>query len=402
MVICKEQTEWFANYSMEDGKHYHRHPILFGLEALSLLVIMVLGIVTNISIVGAILRVPSLRRNMNNILIINLAIMDLSASIGSMPFSFYDLFEEGYLICFPLICRIHGIFAILACFGNFSAVVLISIFRCISIVGLHKITIKRRHVFMMIAAGWLCASAMVIPPFTGSASTSVYTHGTHHCSPSWGDSCLYYTSGVALVYCITIPTLVVSYGLITLTIKRNADRLGKYIKRGQQPAPPKGQFNDPEITYQEETEDFDGNVFDKDSGVSNPVFKLHPLDQVSTISERLDSNHQETQCSFKEIVDDTYKRRPSQRRLPQYRRYDKRVALSGALLVLTTTICWTPYFIVHSCSVEKTPSHGLEVFTMWLAYLNAALDPIIYTMLNEKIRNAVFQQFRSICIFLRK
>ncbi|KAJ8026337.1 putative G-protein coupled receptor No18 [Holothuria leucospilota] len=301
-----------------------------------------------------------------------------------------------------LFFQIHGFFATLSGFGNFSAVSLISIFRCISIVGLHKITIKRRHVFMMIAVGWMCALVMVISPFTGSAPNSVYVHGTHHCSPSLKGSCLYYNVAVALVYCITIPILIVCYGLITLTIKRNADRLGKYTKRGQRPAPPIRSSDDSEITYQEETGVSYRDAFNKDSVVKNPVCNHQLVDQVSTISERIDGEHPVTQRSFKGTVDETSKRRQSRRKLSQYRRYDKRVALAGALLVSTTTVCWTPYFLVHSCSWKVTPSHGLEIFTMWLVYLNSALDPIIYTMLNKKIRNAVFQQFRCICIFLRK
>lgn len=70
--------------------------------------------------------------------------------------------------------------------------------------------------------------------------------------------------------------------------------------------------------------------------------------------------------------------------------------ISGMLLVLTTLIGWLPYFIVHSCNLDQAPSHALEVFTMWLAYLNALMDPIVYTVLNKKIRSVIGEQFGMI------
>lgn len=106
MALCQEQREWSANYSMKKYVDYHRHPIFFGIELLFLSFVMVLGLVANVSVGVAILRVPSLRRNLNNILVINLLVMDLSPVIGSMPLSLYDLFNEGYLLCFPLLCRV--------------------------------------------------------------------------------------------------------------------------------------------------------------------------------------------------------------------------------------------------------------------------------------------------------
>lgn len=248
---------------------------------------------------------------------------------------------------------------------------------------------------MMIAGGWFCALVMVIPPLTGSASTSVYTHGTHHCSPSWKDSCLYYNIGVALVYCITIPTLIICYGLITLTIKRSADRLADYGKRGQRDkdlSATDSTQNDSRI----KTNQVDASSHQEDSFVLNPCSSAQSSDQISSISDRLDVNPEMKQLPVNEKGNGIVRGKPPPSKLPHYRPYDKKVPLSGAMLVLTTTVCWTPYFIVHTCNVEKTPSHGLEVFTMWLAYLNAALDPIIYTMLNKKIHKAVMEPFHYI------
>ncbi|XP_072181156.1 uncharacterized protein [Diadema setosum] len=67
---------------------------------------------------------------------------------------------------------------------------------------------------------------------------------------------------------------------------------------------------------------------------------------------------------------------------------DKQVALTGVLLVLTTVLCWTPYNIVHACFLDINLGHVAESLTMWIAYLNSLLDPLIYTFMNRKARAA--------------
>ena len=65
------------------------------------------------------------------------------------------------------------------------------------------------------------------------------------------------------------------------------------------------------------------------------------------------------------------------------------VAIIGVLLVSTTVICWTPYNMSHStCLFETNFHHTVECMTMWLAYSNALLDPLIYTFMDRRARKA--------------
>nr|XP_054751833.1 uncharacterized protein LOC129257515 [Lytechinus pictus] len=69
---------------------------------------------------------------------------------------------------------------------------------------------------------------------------------------------------------------------------------------------------------------------------------------------------------------------------------DKQVALMGGLLVLTAVICWTPYFVIHSCFFPMNIApHWTSILTTWLAYLNAMFNPLIYSFTNRRIRAMV-------------
>ncbi|XP_041453545.1 D(2) dopamine receptor A-like [Lytechinus variegatus] len=75
---------------------------------------------------------------------------------------------------------------------------------------------------------------------------------------------------------------------------------------------------------------------------------------------------------------------------------DKRVAVMGALLVLTTLICWMPYLLVHSNYIRVNEGHWFGVFTMLLGYTNAIWDPLIYTFINKQARKECKKYFRFI------
>ncbi|XP_071837356.1 uncharacterized protein [Apostichopus japonicus] len=557
VYVCIEQELWFVNKTEKDKIDYHRNNFVLFIEAFTLLIIMFAAVVANIATMSAILRVPSLRRNINNVLVLNLIFMDLCTSLGSMPFSFADLFNEGFLICFPVLCRMHGLFALLGCFGNFSAITVISVFRCVKILAGRKIDIGGKHVAFMLGCGWLYAAVTVIPPLTGLVAGHVYTHGTHHCSPDWKDSCGFFSLCVSCIYCITIPTMIVCYFLIRREVTKSAEKVQRFARSTVKPkqrnrkrfckyqskstlesnssnlvasyvtdTSPSEDFTFFDADYPEgcdenQSSDFtnqlpsnqinsdleDGTVpvdhrristscsdfpglpvFDRNTGnepnqlgdmgktasmnldnqlelievhktdaqdelgspslntgdtrddkpgdadstfqrrtESDQIMELSEMTQISTHVSVISSDS--AACSTSEgdhtntmrrriakrkgvtskvigtisgrlhlsgDVSDTTERR--RRHVTsgtgnKRRRLDRKVTIAGMLLVLTTSVCWTPYFIVHSCHLHFAPSHAVEIFTMWIAYINTAIDPIIYAMLNKKIRLEIFRHF---------
>ncbi|XP_071837376.1 uncharacterized protein [Apostichopus japonicus] len=332
--------------------------------------------------------------------------MDVNVTIWSIPFSLADLLVPGYLTCFPRLCKIHGFFALLGCFGNFSAIVLVSIYRCVNIVFGNRFTWKRVHIAAMVVLGWVSSSLITLPPVTGTASTHEYTLGTHHCSPSWEDSCTFYTVCICIIYIISIPTLIICYALIQKKVHKSAERMDQY-RRGSQDH----QGNEYHPGNHGDTQGrsiLKRKVSEKDSvrQINRDNTATGTPSISSTRPKRISlTTFHSIPSVVERVVETKVKRENSSVRINRLKaikfkafmrkqRSEKKVAISGMVLILTSTICWTPYFIVHSCRLAIHPSHAYNVFAMWLAYTNAALDPMIYTVLNNKIRAAVWTQIR--------
>ncbi|XP_063781293.1 histamine H3 receptor-like [Pseudophryne corroboree] len=70
---------------------------------------------------------------------------------------------------------------------------------------------------------------------------------------------------------------------------------------------------------------------------------------------------------------------------------DKRIAKYLAILVCTFAICWAPYtfliFLNYECQGYCIPSYWYDI-TLWVLYLNSAINPILYPLCHKSFRKA--------------
>ena len=195
----------------------------------------------------------------------------------------------------------------------------------------------------MLTGGWVSAAAMVMPTVTGDASGSVYTPGTHHCSPSWKASCVYYTVGISFIYLVTIPTMIICYVLITLKIKRSADRVEMHVKP-RHPSHENRASIDLDTTSRANTEDtpginlsMDENLDDQnrqdvgaEDGRDISCFQDSPknsnIHQIPTISGHIETSKQQ---NIETDVKSDKKNTQTQKNQSQFRRSERRVAITG-------------------------------------------------------------------------
>ncbi|KAJ8039728.1 G-protein coupled receptor moody [Holothuria leucospilota] len=398
-MACPKQVEWQRSHRYIEFEDYHR-PFLFPLEFMSLAIVLVLAVLFNFATIITILRVPSLRQKLGNMLIINLCVMDLITSLGSMLFSFIDIFYEGYFLCAEAFCRIQGGLAVLGCFGNFAAILLIALHQFIGVFAADKTTITSKHIGLMIVGCWVFTLAMVIPSVTGIAATSVYTHGNHHCSPTWVQSCPYYITCVSIIYVITLPSIIICYCTLYWKVKTSREQL---------------------VIHEDKVQMDDRNLISKDQGTTSTRTKHDTsttdqaiINDLSDSSSHLNSEVSMTvvknsspysQASYKKLsavkksgscqsgTSKTKSATSAKKKVTQSHEVHFRIALAGGLLCVTTVVCWTPFFVVYPCIRNEENSHTLSVSAMWLAYTNSVLDPIIYAIFDKKLRKAILNHF---------
>ncbi|KAJ8039735.1 5-hydroxytryptamine receptor 1A [Holothuria leucospilota] len=403
-MTCPERQKWLTNHSFVEFKDYHR-PFLFPLEFMSLAFVLMVAVFLNFATIITILRVQSLRQKLGNMLIINLCVMDLITSLGSMLFSLIDIFYEGYFLCLDLFCRIHGGLAVVGCFGNFAAIITITFHRFLCVVAKDKVNLTSKHVVLLIVACWIFTLGLVIPPIGGNA-TSVYKHGTHHCSPTW--SCPYFITTVVAIYALALPTLVICYSAIYWKVRSSKRRLILHKeKRGKDEECHNREEQTPSEVKRE-------NIAMK-TKVQCGVFLRDGSSQLdsglSTTIENPSTTDDRKMSDQPSVVSVSGPYQSTSFYIPAYRGKKKgirnhdvdiRIALAGGLIVVTTAVCWTPYFVVNSCTRNTENSHALSIFAMWIAYTNSALDPIIYSVLNKELQRGILNQVRLLCRFLQR
>lgn len=81
------------------------------------------------------------------------------------------------------------------------------------------------------------------------------------------------------------------------------------------------------------------------------------------------------------------------------------IVLLGALVVMTTFVCWTPYSIVKVKLCDSTDtSQQIWIICRFLSYSNSAINPLIYSIFNRGLHTALvrgyiqfFKRIKSCC-----
>ncbi|XP_041481679.1 5-hydroxytryptamine receptor 1-like [Lytechinus variegatus] len=370
-------------------------------EGLTMIIIFLGSLIVNLIALVAILRDKKLRRNVHNWLIINLIINDLGITITSMSFSIISVFDHGYfLVHSDIMCLINGAGGTGFSFGNFATILAISLDRFLSVVLPNRFPPSKTRIIIYIVFCWMVPIANIIPPSFELISDFKYHPFTHHCSPIW-QACLYYIICIIILFGITVPVMVFCYIGVFWTLRRQQQVLRSYAK---------GRADDDSLD--------DVGEADDSLQVTNPTTNTGlSLDDLPSREGKVSETVEESStsnldghgvCKFDEVKSNQekidkkmIKQRSKRRSLQKKLTTDKRIAMTGTLLVMTTVVCWAPYCIVHSCFIPIHVTHSLGVFTMWLAYTNSLLDPIIYSFMNRRVRaryHAMMSNFRmTVC-----
>ncbi|XP_078621319.1 uncharacterized protein LOC144887794 [Branchiostoma floridae x Branchiostoma japonicum] len=71
-------------------------------------------------------------------------------------------------------------------------------------------------------------------------------------------------------------------------------------------------------------------------------------------------------------------------RRERQQKIERRVALTGAILILTHYACWVPYSIIFGGAVHGLPSWAVTL-VMWVAYCSTIVCPVVYALTHKQI-----------------
>ncbi|XP_030840778.1 5-hydroxytryptamine receptor 7-like [Strongylocentrotus purpuratus] len=355
------------------------------IEGITMVLIFVGALFANLMAMTTILTDKVLRKNFHNLLILNLIIVDLGVTITSMSFSIWSIYDDGYLLLHSdILCSINGFGAVLFTFANFTTILAISLDRYLTIVWSTRFPPTKCRAIGFIIFCWFLPILNVLPPAFEFLSDFNYHPDTHHCSPKWED-CLYFIIWFTFIFGVTVPIMAFSYIAVIWTIRRQELQLRSHA------AFKKGKNSNSKQT--------------SDGGVINVSMDIVSNDQPEGSSADWPKSSDDIGTTDYDVTEDEgasggvgikdhviakpqRKKKKRQQLLSKLDKLsaDKRVALTGILLVMTTIVCWTPYFIIHSCFIPINPSHWLGVVSMWLGYSNSLLDPLVYSFMNRRVR----------------
>ncbi|XP_054753714.2 alpha-2Da adrenergic receptor-like [Lytechinus pictus] len=362
------------------------------LESLSLIIIMLGAILFNVLTITIIVRVRNLRKSPHNILVFNLSVADLGVALASMTFSLASVFDGGsFLINHDDVCKMNGFLSIMFSFTNLPIILSIAADRLLIVVLSRRYPPNRSRVLVMVSLSWLVG---IFIASIGLVIGYEYDPGTKHCTRIWENDVL--RLGCSILYLgVTLPCLVAVYVVIAYFIRKEGLSLRSHQLSSSMPTL-KSLSNMPNKSRSQSMDSCE----ESGTGVTLPrpaMRRRQPdsADDEDDISYGRESNSIGNINSTCSMTRREKKAKMKSRR--QRHEAHKRVILMGALLVFTTVICWTPYLLYHSnfIRVREAEGYWFGVFTMWLGYCNALFDPLIYALLNRRVRNELWKLKRK-------
>ncbi|XP_030840959.1 octopamine receptor-like [Strongylocentrotus purpuratus] len=397
-------------YYRRDGVtiYHNSTSVVAVIEGITIVVIFLGALVANLIAMVTILRDKVMRRNLHNWLILNLIINDLGFTIMNISFLVVSVFDQGYFLLHnKAVCFIQG--NVLFAFGNFVTVSAISVDRYLAVVWSTRFPPSKSRTIVFIVFCWVAAIGFFLPSLLRAlrgVSSIGYKTISHSCPPEFQENCISGTTFNVIIFLVIVPTMVFCYVGVFLKVWRQQRLLKSYPD-----AKPSVVSN---VCSVEDNDD-DDHDHDRVSHADNDM-QMEVIDQPiegptpsdltpepmdfsqSSNTEEPDTEHAEGEIEENKTIQQgnviTGIKKKDHRTMQKKLNIDRRVALTGTLLVLTTVVCWSPYCIVNSCLLSINIPHWMGVATVWLGYSNSLFDPLIYTFMNKRIAARYRDMFR--------
>ncbi|KAI0989763.1 hypothetical protein GJ496_010009 [Pomphorhynchus laevis] len=264
-----------------------------------------------------------------NYLIVSLAFVDLMLSIGSMPlYITTNLLNGKWKLGFQF-CRLFMIFDVTLSCASILNLCAVSIDRYIALFYPIKYRFKRNNyiIFMLFFGSWFLSSSISLPLMFLNRSELYQQSGTNEHTCIIPNNKLFISIALVLGYYIPLSVMVYTNCCIYIRLKHRKKKIGYSNKKAA-------------------------------------VFSC------------------KSTCLSDSQMQPGYSRLVIKK--------DDRLSLTICGVVVSTIICWSPFFILLTLSIiSDNPPHIPQIVqevSLWLGYLNSLINPILYNFTNSDFR----------------
>ncbi|XP_019627367.1 PREDICTED: G-protein coupled receptor 84-like [Branchiostoma belcheri] len=369
-------------------------PIEFVGVALGILV-TVLGTVGNIATIATITSNRKLL-TVSTAFIVNLSVADLLYSAVLQPITVHS-YIAGRWEFGPVFCSVFG-YVLFLLFGvselTLCAVALNRYFLIVH-PSKYRSIYNKTGTAVMIGVSWLLPALSLVPPAIGVWGRFTFFDKVSTCSFDREVSASF-TTALFSAYCI-VPTLVMcfTYACILRTVRTSANKFNKKKKGTKKPSlhgrsSRRGSLVVDRSSLRE--------ISPSRLGRARTYFsETDPTSNLDSVGDDLNDNRPSA-SNDRTDPDSSARRIRAQYRVSR----NVRLAKMTFAVFVAFSLCFLPYMVLSI--VDKANAGGVWLYKLcaMVAWLNACINPIIYSLMNKQLRNGLFVMLGKCMDVLRK
>ena len=349
-------------------------------------IVILLTMMGNIFVIVSIFTYKPLR-TVPNFFIVSLAMADMLVALIVMPFHTSNNII-GNWIYGEVFCKIWLTFDVLLCTASILNLCVIALDRYWAIHDpiryAQKRTIKR--VLIMIFVSWTLSAMISIPPLFGwgdSSTENLYDSKERQCHLTTDRGYVLY-SACGSFY---IPLCVMSFVYLKIYLATRK-RLQQKTKAAAANKRALLQARGKEDSLKERNNSDSAND-DNETTTAADINHINIARTGSKKSARPDirTSTKHHNGRFRNSIHTFFEEK---QRISLSK--ERKAARTLAIIMVTFVLCWIPFFMMYLilpfCESCNHPGIAVEIFFVWLGYLNSTLNPVIYTVFNMEFRKA--------------
>ncbi|KAI8496392.1 hypothetical protein Bbelb_256910 [Branchiostoma belcheri] len=399
---------------------------------------MAASLVLNALVIVVILRRKTALRTNHSTLILHMTLSELGLTIACMPLTILSVFDNGAVLKGSrTLCMANGFTSVTFPISSTMLLSIVSIDRYFAICKAvhYPAILSPFRLKVVVTSVWIFSGLCGIFPLFGWSSYG-YHSGTFHCSPDWSNVSYRVTCTVIGIVGLGQAKYDVNKRRITIVVERydschnsslmeeeedeGSSFYQKHCEDNNSTAVPcvtenkKKSCTVKEAWAEEKKYQYlsvpkrdkveghyprhnrhsnmrEEEVFYR-AAARNTLFTTH----MSGEPLHAPDEHQHTRTMSGNLSMSSSTRESTRSQSPgenDYRRerqqkIERRVALTGAILILTHFACWLPYTIIFGGVVQGLPTWAATL-VMWLAYCSASVCPVVYALTHKQIITAI-------------